>query len=39
VDWFWVRGMLEGFQGTVALEVKGGVEGVRRSVALLRGNP
>jgi sugar phosphate isomerase/epimerase len=37
VDWAWVRGELQGFAGTVALEVQGGVEGVRRSVAILRG--
>ncbi|MBO1438396.1 sugar phosphate isomerase/epimerase family protein [Meiothermus sp. CFH 77666] len=38
VDWAWVREVLSGFTGTVALEVTGGAEGVRRSVALLRGN-
>jgi sugar phosphate isomerase/epimerase len=38
VDWSWVRGVLERFEGTAALEVTGGPEGVRRSVALLRGN-
>ncbi|ADH62409.1 Xylose isomerase domain protein TIM barrel [Allomeiothermus silvanus DSM 9946] len=37
VDWAWVRGKLQGFSGTAALEVQGGVEGVRRSVAILRG--
>lgn len=37
VDWDWVRGALKGFAGTAALEVTGGAEGVRRSVALLRG--
>ncbi|RDI94723.1 sugar phosphate isomerase/epimerase [Meiothermus sp. QL-1] len=37
VDWAWVRRALEGFQGTVALEVTGGIEGIRQSVALLRG--
>lgn len=36
VDWAWVREVLGGFAGTVALEVTGGVEGVRQSVALLR---
>ncbi|GIW25864.1 sugar phosphate isomerase/epimerase [Meiothermus sp.] len=36
VDWAWVRRVLNGFSGTVALEVTGGAEGVRRSVALLR---
>ncbi|MCS7067703.1 MAG: sugar phosphate isomerase/epimerase [Meiothermus sp.] len=37
VDWAWVRAVLKGFTGTVALEVTGGAEGVRQSVALLRG--
>ncbi len=36
VDWDWVRGVLSAFAGTVALEVTGGAEGVRQSVALLR---
>ncbi|MFC6919442.1 sugar phosphate isomerase/epimerase family protein [Meiothermus taiwanensis] len=36
VDWAWVRKLLENFDGTAALEVSGGAEGVRRSVALLR---
>lgn len=38
VDWAWVRGALRKFSGTVALEVTGGAEGVRQSVALLRGD-
>lgn len=38
VDWGWVRGALEGFAGTAALEVTGGEAGVRQSVALLRGD-
>jgi hypothetical protein len=37
VDWDWVREKLQGLSGTAALEVQGGVEGVRRSVAILRG--
>jgi|UniRef100_A0A7C3DH58 sugar phosphate isomerase/epimerase len=36
VNWAWVRGALGDFGGTAALEVTGGAEGVRRSVALLR---
>ena len=36
VNWEWVRSVLRGFAGTVALEVTGGLEGVRQSVALLR---
>ncbi len=36
VDWAWLRGVLHPFIGTVALEVTGGAEGVRQSVALLR---
>ncbi|MCS7194461.1 MAG: sugar phosphate isomerase/epimerase [Meiothermus sp.] len=36
VDWGWVRQALKGFSGTAALEVTGGAEGVRRSVALLQ---
>lgn len=37
VDWAWVREALRGFEGTAALEVTGGAEGVRRSIELLRG--
>lgn len=36
VNWAWVREILEDFGGTAALEVTGGEEGLRRSVALLR---
>lgn len=36
VNWAWVRKILEDFAGTAALEVTGGEEGLRRSVALLR---
>jgi sugar phosphate isomerase/epimerase len=36
LDWAWLRGLLRSFKGTVALEVTGGVEGIRQSVALLR---
>lgn len=36
VDWSWVRSALAGFEGTAALEVTGGLEGVRKSVELLR---
>ncbi len=35
VDWAWVRGVLQEFKGSVALEVTGGAEGVQQSVALL----
>ena len=36
VDWDWVRSCLHGFAGTIALEVDGGMEQVRASVAQLR---
>jgi sugar phosphate isomerase/epimerase len=36
MDWDWVRLALKGFAGTVALEVAGGEDGVRQSVAVLR---
>lgn len=36
VNWDWVRSQLAGFGGTIALEVSGGAEGVRKSVAALR---
>jgi sugar phosphate isomerase/epimerase len=37
VDWDWVRSQIKHFAGTIALEVTGGAEGVRRSIGLLRG--
>ncbi len=36
VDWEWVRTKLAGFEGTVALEVTGGQQGVRRSLELIK---
>lgn len=35
VDWAWVRSALKGFDGTVALEVTGGADGVRKSLRVL----
>lgn len=35
VNWTWVKSVLQGFEGTIALEVTGGAKGVRDSIRLL----